>query len=78
MVRRIDNDGTTIWTKYIENNQGVKSNSRRNTFSVGFSIVQVRIDLLASYWLKISTSLILIYLYHKTPRNCKVHLIHNS
>ena len=54
MVRRIDNDGTTIWTKYIENNQDTKNNSRRNTFSVGFSIVQVRIDLLASYWLKTS------------------------
>ena len=62
MVRRIDNDGTTIWTKYMENSQDTKSNSQRSTFSVGFSIVQVRIDLLASYWLKAS-AFVNFYMY---------------
>ena len=43
MVRRVDNEGTTVWTKYIENSQDTQSSSQ-STENVGFSIAQVNIN----------------------------------
>ena len=62
MIRLVDNEATTKWSKLIQTLDGGTSNTTNSTYSVGFSIIQDKVNHFLLYIDRCNTIFRMLYL----------------